>query len=249
MVLDLGFGQRRLLDHAPHHRLGAAEQGSVKRELHQLGGDGGLGLVVHGRVVVAPVALDAEALELGHLHADPVLGELWHSMRNSLTAPCPCPGPCAVLFLDLPLDGQAVAVPARHVVGIEAQHLLGARHHILQDLVEGGAHMDVGVGVGGPVVQDELGPALGRRAQAVIEAELGPTLEQLRLELGQPGPHGERGLGQEQRRAPVARSRLGFFHGYAVLDQLMRWFKQCTGRTRTPSGDRADNPRGDQLRL
>ena len=248
VVLDLGFGERGLLHHAPHHRLGAAEQGAVERELHQLGGDGGLGPKIHGRVVVPPVALDAEALELVALHADPVLGELAALLAELVDGHFVLVLALgAVLLLDLPLDGQAVAVPARHVVGIEAQHLLGARHHVLQDLVERGAHVDVGVGVGGAVVQDELGPALGRRAQAVIEPELGPALEQLGLELGQPGPHGERGLGQEQGRAPVARGGFGVGHGGAVFVQLMRWFDECTGGPRTPSGDRAYNPCDDQL--
>jgi hypothetical protein len=32
----------------------------------------------------------------------------------------------AVLLLDLPFDRQAVAVPAGHVVGVLAQHLLAA---------------------------------------------------------------------------------------------------------------------------
>ncbi len=182
VVLDLGLGQRRLLHHAPHHRLGAAIERAVHGELHQLRGDRGLGLVVHGRVVVLPVALDAEALELLALHADPVLGEgaaLLAELARGLgiveSRLLIALG--AVLLLDLPLDRQAVTVPARHVVGVEAQHLLGPGHHVLQDLVQRRADVDVGVGVGRPVVQDELGPAFRRLAQAVVEADLGPALQ------------------------------------------------------------------------
>ena len=242
MVLHLGLGQRRLLHHGPHHRLRAAVERAVHGELHQLGSDDGLGPVVHGRVVVVPVALHAEALELLALHADPVFGELpalaaelvdGHGVLVLALG--------AVLLLDLPLDGQAVAVPARHVVGIEAQHLLGARHHVFQDLVERGAHVDVGVGVGRAVVEDELGPALGGLAQAAIEADFGPALEQLGLQLRQASLHGELGLGQEQGRAPIARGRLRV-HGNAGLDLRLRYCGQARGAP-DASGDRVNNSR------
>ena len=111
---------------------------------------------------MVPVALDAEALELLALHVEPVLGigaaflaERDHRrgvgevrLRLALGA--------VVLLLDLPFDRQAVAVPARHVVGVVAEHLLAARHHVLEDLVERVADMDVAVGVGRAVVQDEF---------------------------------------------------------------------------------------------
>ena len=55
-----------------------------------------------------------------------------------------------ILLLDLPFDRQAMAVPARHVIRIEAEHLLASRHHVFEDLVERMPDMDVAVGVGGP---------------------------------------------------------------------------------------------------
>ena len=64
--------------------------------------------------------------------------------------------------------------------------------------------MDVAVGVRRPVMEDEFLAALRLLAQALIEAELLPALEQLGLALGQPRLHREVGLGQEQRLAPVA---------------------------------------------
>src|SRR5262245_57854593 len=75
LVLDLGFGQRGLLHHRPHHWLRAAVERAVVREPHQLARDRRLGGIVHGRVGVLPVALDAEALELLALHVDPVRRE------------------------------------------------------------------------------------------------------------------------------------------------------------------------------
>ncbi len=152
-----------------------------------------------------PVAGDAEPLELLPLHGEPVLGigpalpaERDHGggigkvrLRLALGA--------VVLLLDLPLDRQAVAVPAGHVGGIEAEHLLGARHHVLEDLVERVADMDVAVGIGRPVMEHEFRPARARLAQATVEAGFLPLRQDLGLLLGQPGAHGKIGLGQEQK--------------------------------------------------
>ncbi len=158
LVLDLGLGERGLLHHRPHHRLRAAIELAGRGELHHLAGDLRLGRESHGRVGVVPVAVDAEALELLALHVDPVLGEgaaflaeLDHRPDVVLVLALG-----AVLLLDLPFDRQAVAVPARHIVGIVAEHLLRARDDVLQDLVERVADMDVAVGVGRAVMQDEF---------------------------------------------------------------------------------------------
>jgi hypothetical protein len=59
------------------------------------------------------------------------------------------------------------------------------------------ADMEVAVGVGRAVMQDELGPALALGAQALEQVHVGPALQQLRLLLGQAGAHREVGLGQE----------------------------------------------------
>ncbi len=162
-----------------------------------------------------PVADDAEPLELLALHLEPVLGE-----RAALAAEgvdrlrvvearlLAAVG--AVLLLDLPLDGETVAVPARHVVAVVAEHLLALHDQVLQDLVQRMADVDVAVGVGRPVVEHELGPALGGFTQLVVEPDLAPAREQFRLEVGQPGLHGEIGLGQEERLAPVAAPALRF---------------------------------------
>ena len=69
--------------------------------------------------------------------------------------------------------------------------------------------MDVAVGVGRAVVQHEFGAALRGLAQALVEAELRPAREELRLLLRQAGAHREVGLGQEQSLAVVA----GVGHG------------------------------------
>ena len=133
-----------------------------------------------------PVADDAEALELLALHVDPVRGELAALVAELVDRHLVLvPALGAVLLLDLPLDRQAVAVPARHVVGIVAEHLR-FDDEILEDLVERVADMDVAVGVGRAVMQHELRAALRpfwRRL--LVEVHVVPALQQSRLALGQ----------------------------------------------------------------
>src|SRR3546814_16098164 len=68
----------------------------------------------------------------------------------------------AVLLLDLPLDRQAVAVPAGHVDGLPPGHVLRAVDDVLEDLVQRVADVQVAVRVGRPVMQDENGRASWR---------------------------------------------------------------------------------------
>src|SRR5690606_34807644 len=110
---------------------------------------------VHREIGIVPLADDAEALELLALDVDPVFGEaaafgakLAHRHRVLGLALR------AVLFLDLPLDRQAVTVPAGNVARVPAEHLLRADDEILEDLVERVTDMEVAVGVGRAVVED-----------------------------------------------------------------------------------------------
>src|SRR5262249_16233986 len=110
----------------------------------------------------------------------------------------------AVLLLDLPLDRQAVAVPARHVVRAVTHHLVPARPHVLQALVERWAHVDAAARIGSPGGQAEPGADAWICAQALVEPELLPAGEDLGLLLRQPGAHREIGLGQKKSLAVVA---------------------------------------------
>ncbi len=237
LVFDLGFGERGLLHHAPHHRLGAAIERAVGRELHQLARDLGLGEIIHGGVAVIPVPDDAEPLEFLALHVEPMvgIGPAFAAERHH------CGGipeirlllalGAVVLLLDLPFDRQAVAVPARHVIGIEAEHLLALGHHVLEDLVQRMPDMDVAVGVRRPVMQHEFGAAGGRLAQFLVEADLVPALEDFRLALRQAGAHREFRLRQEQGLGIVVSFRfLGFrFLGVGFLRLVGH---ECSGLAR-----------------
>ena len=205
LVFDLGFGERGLLDHAPHHRLGAAVEQAVGGEFEDLARDLRFGRIGHRQIGMIPVADHAEPLELLALHRNPMLGDgaafaaegdhrlgvAEVGLHLALAA--------VVLLLDLPLDRQAVAVPAGHVVGVLARHLLRADDQVLEDLVERVADVDVAVGVGRAVVQHEFRPAGPGAAQLAVEAVARPAGENFRLFLRQAGPHREIGLGQIER--------------------------------------------------
>ena len=200
MVFDLGFGQRGLFDGRPHDGLGAAIEQAVAGEGEQFADDLGLGAEIHRRVGVVPVAGAAEALELGALDAQPVgrEGAAFGAERvDGDIVLVLALG--AILLLDLPLDGQAVTVPAVNVGRVAAEHVLRTGDEILQDLVEGGAEMDVAVGIRRAVVDDEFRPAGGGFALALVEVDPVPAGEPFGLGLGQAGLHGELGLGQEDR--------------------------------------------------
>ena len=81
----------------------------------------------------------------------------------------------------LVLDRQAVAVPARHVRAVEPGHRQRSDHEVLEHLVEQGPHVDLAVGIGGPVVQDLPRPAGTGLPDLVVEVLLAPPGLDLRL--------------------------------------------------------------------
>ena len=155
-VLHLGLGQGGPEGHAPVHRLLAAVHEALLDhvgELTQL-----IGLVLRGQrqVRVGPIAQDAESLELLPLQID-VLAGIGVAGR-------PDGGRVgfgfalgAQLLGHFRLDGQTVAVPAGDVRGLESAQRLRLQDQILEDLVQGGADVDVAVGEGRAVVQHESG--------------------------------------------------------------------------------------------
>ena len=210
LIFDLGLGQRGLLDRRPHHRLGAAVELAACRELEQFGDDRRFGALGHRQIRVVPVRADPEPLQLLALHVDPMLrvgaafgAELLgrHLVLVELLL--------AVLLLDLPLDRQPVAVPAGHVGRVLAEQGLRPHHHVLQRMVERMADVDVAVGVGRAVVEDEFLPARARLADALVQTLALPPRKDRRLLLRQPGLHRKVGARKEDGRAVIGLDRVG----------------------------------------
>ena len=187
LVLDLGLGQSRLAVHAPVDRLESLVDQTTPDEAAKLPGDDGLICRLHRDVRVVPVPEDAEALELAALDVDvvervlstpPALLDRVHGAAHV--------GARLVeteLLVDLMLDREPMAIPARHVDGVEAHHRVGLDDHVLQDLVEHGPEMDVAVSVRRAVMEDPQRPADRGLTQALVDSERGPPGEHLRLAL------------------------------------------------------------------
>ena len=201
LVLHLGLGQRRAAGGAPVHRLQSAVDLALSDELPQLTQDVGLVGERHRPVGVPPVAQAAQPLELLPLDVDELLGvgpaEL-ALLRD---------GDLARLGAQLPvhlvLDGQPVAVPARHVGRVVTRHGAGLDDHVLEDLVQGVAHVDVAVGVGRSVVQDPARAPRPRLADPLVQPERLPVAQELRLPIDEVALHGKISLGEIQGRLVV----------------------------------------------
>ena len=163
LVLDLGLGQGGLAVHAPVHRLQALVHQVAPHEAPELARDRRLVGGRHRAVRVLPVTEDPETTELSPLDVDELgrvlatappllerIHRLAHVDRRLVESQ---------LHVHLVLDGQPVAVPARHVDRVVPEHRAGLDDQVLQDLVERGPHVDVAVGVRRPVVQDPAGAA------------------------------------------------------------------------------------------
>ncbi len=198
LVFNLGLGQRGLLDRAPHHRLGAAIELARLGEFQQFRNDRRLGFEIHRHIGIVPVAIDPEALQLLALRIDPMLriGAAFGAefLRRDLVL---VELLLAVFLLDLPFDRQAVAVPPGHVGRILAQQRLGAHHHVLEDVVQRMADMHVAIGIGRPVMEDELLAPGAAFAQLPVEPLGLPARKNARLLLGQSGLHRKRVFGRK----------------------------------------------------
>ncbi len=170
LVLDLGLGERGAAIEAPVHGLEAAHQVSAaddRGECAQL-----LGLVTRGHreVRILPVAHHAEALEIRHLDLHLARRVLAAGLAERVGIEFLADAP--VLLLDLLLDRQAVAVPARHVGRVEAIERARLDDDVLQHLVDGVADVDHAVRIRRAVHQHELRPAGGVTTQGRIEVFL-----------------------------------------------------------------------------
>ena len=148
----------------------------------------------HGEVGMVPVAQHPQALEFGPLDVDELFGIGPAALADLHLGQAPAFG--LQLLAHLVLDGQAVAIPARHVGAVVARHLAGLDDDILENLVEGVSQVNVAVGIGGPVVQDKLGAPLTLRPDPAVQVDLGPAFQKQRLPPGQIGFHGKIGVGQ-----------------------------------------------------
>ena len=137
------------------------------------------------------MAGELSALAAKHVRRDAILGQL----------------PGAVFFFDHPLDRQPVAVPARDIGRILADHLLGPVDDVLQDFVQRMADMQMAIGIRRPIMQDEfLAPGCGL-AQPLVKTYSRPTRQNGGLPLWQIATHRELGFRQKDGGSVIGRHR------------------------------------------
>ena len=229
LILDLGLGQRRALHHRPQHRFRPLEQGTVHQELAEFTDDRRFSGKAHRRVGMVPVADDAEPLELLTLHVDPAAGKLAAFLTELIDRHLVLVATGgAILLLDLPLNRQAVTVPAGNVIGILAQHLLRPVDHVLEDLVQRVTDVQMAVGVGRTVVENELRQAARGITLTVVEVHRLPPTEQVGLAPRQIRLHREVGARKNYGcfivHVPIIHVRLAFGIG-------------CGGRSRAADAE------------
>ena len=219
VIFDLGLGKGGFFDRRPHDGAQAAEERAVEQELADFAGDGGLGGEVHRGVARVPIPEHAEALELAGLDGQPMrgIGAAFGAELQDRHGVLVAAG-LAVFLLDLPLDGQAVTVPPRDVEPVEAGHLAAAVDDVLQDLVERMADMEVAVGVGRAVMEDEFFPPPGGFADALPDPHAGPAGEDGRLLFRQVPAHGKGRRREEHGVAVVS----GLAHAMISISDLGR---------------------------
>ena len=197
LVLDFGFGEGGLVVNAPVDGAEAFVDEVLLEEVVEGFDDGGFVAEGHREIGVVPAAEDADALELGALEVDVLLCVLAAGAADrdgvhlELFA--------AELLIDFDLDGEAVAVPAGDVGGVEAGHGFGLDDEVFDAFVQGVAEVNGSVGVGRAVVEDVFRGSGAGGADLVVQVLLLPRGEALGLVVRQVGLHREGRLGQVER--------------------------------------------------
>ena len=148
---------------------------------------------LQGDVGMLPIANAPQAAELFPLTVEEIQGkvpalvpEFWHGHGVALDA----------LLLNGGLDGHTVGVPARNIRRIVAGHILVADDHILEDLIHGGANVNIPVGIGRAIVEDKRSLILVPFHHLTVQILAIHFFQHPRFPLCQLGTHREVGLGQ-----------------------------------------------------
>ena len=194
LILDLRFGQRGAIPHAPVHRLQSLIDVALVQKIDERLGDHAFVLGAHGEIGVLPAAQYSEP--------DKVLALQVHVLFGVFAARGPDLGYRhaglfrAKLAVDFDLDRKTVAIPAGHIGRVEALHGFHLDDEILQQLIERVAQVNVAVGVGRTVVKNVSGLAFARFANALIKTGFVPVREELRLQLREVRLHRKTGAGK-----------------------------------------------------
>ena len=202
LVFNFGFCQCGLTNHTPVNRLEPTHQVTLGHDLAQRPHNTRFNFRVHGQVGLVPLAHHAQADEVGFLAFDLLGGVIAAGLAEGFVIHLHTG--FADFLLHLVFDGQAVAIPAGHIGCVIAHETAGFHDHVFQDLVDRMPDVNAAVGVGRAIVQDELFPAFALFAQVAVYVQVLPSLEHVRLAIGQVTAHGKRSFRQIQGMLVVA---------------------------------------------
>ena len=204
LVLDLGFRERGAAIKAPVHGFGAAIHMAVLQHLAEGAQLLRLVLGIHGAIGVIPVAQHPQPFEVGALALDLLLGKGTAGGPERLDVELLAGA--ALLLLDLQLDRQSVAIPARHIGRIEAIQEARFDDDVFQDLVDGVADVNHAIGIGRTVMQYKARPALRHLALTAVDGKLVPMRKRHGLAPGKVRLHRKVRLRQVDRVLVVHRA-------------------------------------------
>ena len=153
LVLDLRLGQGGLVVGAPVDGTQALVNVPGPEESGQEAEDIGLVARVHGEIGVLPVPQDSEPAELASLDVDELQGVVPAFLADGDRRHLLFPG--AERLVHVHLDRQTVAVPAGNVGRKKSHHGARLDDEILEDLVHRRPQVNVPVGIGRTVMEDE----------------------------------------------------------------------------------------------
>ena len=161
LVFDFGLGQGGAAGNAPINRFFAAINETLFHNIAKEAQFVGLVFLVQREIRIVPIAHNAEALELGALELNEFVrvrlaGFADQGESRGSPGGAGRRATLAHFLRHLEFDGQAVAVPAGDVGGAETAQGFVFDDDVLEDLVQGGADVDVAIGEGGAVVQDKF---------------------------------------------------------------------------------------------
>ena len=182
-ILNFSFSQRSNTGGTPVNRLPATVQPAVMGEGRQFRSGLPLIAIGHSEVRVLPVPQNTKAFKFITLDADKLLGILTAgfthlSLTNGIFLR-------AEVLLNLQLNRQTMAIPARDIGSMEPLHPLDLQNDIFQGFVQGVANMNMTIGIGRSIMQDIGRPLRGASLKAAIQVQFSPALEHLRLTLEQ----------------------------------------------------------------
>ena len=190
-IFHFGFSQRRAAIKAELHWFFTAIKIACQIDFAQSTHGFGFSLEIHGEIWVRPIAHHAQAHKVFFLTRNLLFGIFAAQFAKAGGGNI-----FAVQLFHHQFDGQAVAIPAGHIRRIKARQRFAAQNDVFQNFVGGMTDVDIAVGIGRAVVQNEFRPALGDFAQLFIAFVLIPAFQPAAFAFGQIAAHGKRAFEQ-----------------------------------------------------